>query len=114
MIKVSVGIAYEQNRPTGVASVLRAQFDFWEKSALKMHCTAIFLRQKLLQITISNFWCKDHGCGLCPDVTIRFFGKKCLKNVLYKSFFKQKLLQTKICNFYIMYYFSISRTIMEL
>ena len=26
MIKISVGIAYEQNRPTGVASALRARF----------------------------------------------------------------------------------------
>ena len=59
MIKLSVGIAYEQNRPTGVASALRAQFGFWEKSALKMHCTKLFFRQKLLQITICNFWCKD-------------------------------------------------------
>ena len=39
MIKISVGIAYEQNRPTGVASALRALFGFWGKSALKMHCT---------------------------------------------------------------------------
>ena len=39
MIKISVGIAYEQNRPTGVASALRAEFGFWAKSALKMHCT---------------------------------------------------------------------------
>ena len=39
MIKISVGIAYEQNRPTGVASALVAQFGFWAKSALKMHCT---------------------------------------------------------------------------
>ena len=35
MIKISVGIAYEQNRPTGAASALRAQFGFWAKSALK-------------------------------------------------------------------------------
>ena len=39
MIKISVGIAYERNRPMGVASALRAQFVFWAKSALKMHCT---------------------------------------------------------------------------
>ena len=42
MIKISVSIAYEQNRPTGVASALRAQFGFWAKSALKMHCTKFF------------------------------------------------------------------------
>ena len=61
MIKISVGIAYEQNRPTCVASALRAQFGFREKSALKMHCTKKKkkFRQKLLQITIRNFWCKD-------------------------------------------------------
>ena len=59
MIKISVGIAYEQNRPTGVTSALRGQFGFWTKSALKRHCTKIFLIQQLLQITIRNFWCKD-------------------------------------------------------
>ena len=59
MIKISVGIAYEQNRPTGVTSALRGQFGYWAKSALKRHCTNIFLRQKLLQITIRNFWRKD-------------------------------------------------------
>ena len=42
----------------GVASALRAQFGFWAKSALKMHCTKHFFRQKLLQITIRNLWCK--------------------------------------------------------
>ena len=55
MIKISVGIAYGQNRPTGVTSALRGQFGFWAESALKRHCTKIFLRQKLLQITIRNF-----------------------------------------------------------
>ena len=59
MIKISVGIAYEQNRPVGVTSALKGQFGFWAKSALKRHCTKVFLRQKLLQITIHNFWCKD-------------------------------------------------------
>ena len=59
MIKISVGIAYEQNQPTGVTSDLRGQFGFWAKSALKRQCTKIFLRQKLLQITMRNFWCKD-------------------------------------------------------
>ena len=59
MIKISVGIAYEQNRPTGVTSALRGQFGFWAKSALKRHCTKIFLRQTLLQITIRSFWCED-------------------------------------------------------
>ena len=100
MIKISVGIAYEQNRSTGVTSSLRGQFGFWAKSALKRHCTKIFLRQKLLQITIRNFFCKDFfrspkGCGLCPDGIIRFFGKKCLKNALYKIFFQTEVVKSE-------------------
>ena len=59
MIKISVGIAYEQNRPTGVTSALGGQFGFWAKSALKRHCIKSFLRQKLLQIIIRNIWCKN-------------------------------------------------------
>ena len=59
MIKISVGIAYEQNRPTGVTSALRGQFRFWAKSVLKRYCTKIFLKQKLLQIIICNFCCKE-------------------------------------------------------
>ena len=35
MIKISVGIAYEQNRPTGVASALGAQFGFWGEKCFK-------------------------------------------------------------------------------
>ena len=55
MIKISAGIAYEQNRPMGVASALMAQFGFLAKSALKMRCKKSFFRQMLLQITIRNF-----------------------------------------------------------
>ena len=75
MIKISVGIAYEQNRPMGVASALRAQFGFWAKSALKMHCTKMFFRQKLLQITIRNFWCKnifDRPTGVASALLAQF------------------------------------------
>ena len=75
MTKISVGIAYEQNRPAGVASALGAQFGFWVKSALKMHCTKIFLRQKLLQITIRNFWCKnvfDRPMGVASTLIAQF------------------------------------------
>ena len=100
MIKISAGIAYEQNRPTGVTSALRGQFGFWAKSALKMHCTKLFLRQKLLQITIRKFWCKDFfdrpkGFGLWPDSIIWFFGKKCLKNALYKIVFQTKVVKNQ-------------------
>ena len=48
MIKILVGIAYEQNQPTGVASATRAQFGFWAKSALKMHCTKIVFQTKVV------------------------------------------------------------------
>ena len=48
MIKISVGIAYEQNRPTGVASALRAQFGFWAKSAFKNALQKNFLQTKVV------------------------------------------------------------------
>ena len=100
MIKISVGIAYEQNRPTGVASALRAQFGFWAKSYLKMHCTKMLFGQKLLQITIRNFSCKnffDRPTGVASALKAQFvffffFGEKCLKNALYKSFYHTKVV----------------------
>ena len=58
MIKFSAGIAYEQNWPTGVASALIAQFVFFGEKCLKHALYNNFSRQKLLQITIHNFWCK--------------------------------------------------------
>ena len=96
MIKISVDIAYEQNRPTGVASALRTQFGFWAKSSLKMHCTKIVFRQKFLQITIRNFCCKnffDRPTGMASALIAQFllfFGEKCLKNALYKLFLPDK------------------------
>ena len=95
MIKISVGIAYGQNRPTGVASALRAQFGFWAKSALKMHCTKIFFQTKVVtnhntQLLLQKRYSSPNGCGLCPDSTIQFFGEKCLKCALYKIFLPDK------------------------
>ena len=76
MIKILVGIAYEQNQPTGVASALRAQFGFWAKSALKLHCTKKKnFRQKLLQITMRNFWYKnifDRRTGVASALLAQF------------------------------------------
>ena len=54
MIKISVDIAYEQNRPTGVASALRAHFGFWAKSALKMHCTKKNFQTKVFKSQYAN------------------------------------------------------------
>ena len=60
MIKLSVSIAYEQNRPTGVASALRTQFGFWAKSALEMHCTKIFqtkvVKNHITQLLVQNLF----------------------------------------------------------
>ena len=111
MIKISVVIAYEQNRPKGVASALRAQFGFWVKSALKMHCTKKIFGQKLLQITIPNFWCKNvfdlpTGGASALISQFSFFGEKCLKNALYKivlpdkSCYKSKFATFMLCNFF--------------
>ena len=75
MMKILIGIAYEQNQPTGVDSALGAQFGFWAKSALKMHCTKKIFRQELLQITIRNFWCKnvfDRPTGVVSALIAQF------------------------------------------
>ena len=52
MIKISAGIAYEQNRLTGMASALNAQIGHLKKIAIKMQCTKKIFRQKLLQIKV--------------------------------------------------------------
>ena len=98
MIKISAGIAYEQNRPTGVASALSAQFGFLAKSALKMRFTQMFFRQKLLQITIHNFGCKkffDRPTGLASALIAQFgfLAKTVLKMHCTNFFLTQKLLQ---------------------
>ena len=106
MIKISVSIAYEQNRPTGVASALRAQFGFGAKSALKMHCTKIFLRQKLYKSQYATLVQKhfDRPMGVASALIAQFvFCEKCPKNALYKNFFYQtKVVTINIRNFYFM------------
>ena len=98
MIKISVGIAYEQNRPMGVASALRTQFSFWAKSDLKkMHCTKMFFGQKLLQITIRNFSGKnflDRSTGVASALRAQFgiLVKSDLKLRCTKLFTTQRLL----------------------
>ena len=96
MIKISVGIAYEQNRPTGVTSALRGQFGFWAK-CLKKALHKNFLKTKVVtnhntQHLLQRLFWSPNGCGLCPDGIIRFFGENCLKNALYKM-----LLSNKSC-----------------
>ena len=100
MIKISVGIAYEQNRPTGVTSALRDQFGFWAKSALKRHCKKFFYKTKVVtnhntQLLVQRLFRSPKGCGLCPDGIIRFFGKKYLKNALYKFFVQTKIVKNQ-------------------
>ena len=75
MIKISVGIAYEQNQPTGVASALRAQFGFLGEKCLKNALYKKKFRQKLLQITMRNFWCKnifDRPTGVASALLAQF------------------------------------------
>ena len=119
MIKISAGIAYEQNRPTGLASALNAQFGFLAKSAVKMCCTKFFFQTKLvtnhkMQLLVQNFFLSPCGFGLCSDCTIRFYGEKCLKNALYKNIFQTKVVTNQKPQ--LLYYvtFSISCAILEL
>ena len=66
---------------------------FFAESAIKMCCTNFFFQTKVvtnynIQTLIQNIFLSSQGFSLCPDGTIRFFGEKCFKNVLYKSFFR--------------------------
>ena len=109
MIKVSAGIAYEQNQPMGVASALIARFVFLPKSALKIHCTKFFFRQKLLQITIRNFQCKnfiDRPTGVASALITQFvflaksaLEMRCTNFFLQdKSCYKSKFTTLMLCN----------------
>ena len=111
MIKVSVSIAYEQNQPTGVASALTAQFSFLGEKCLKNALYKFFFQTKVVtnhntQLLLQKLFGSPHGCGLCPDSTIRFFGEKCLKNALYKIFlpdkscYKSKFATFMLCNIF--------------
>ena len=48
MIKISVGIAYEQNQPTGVASALIAQIVFFGEKCLKISLYKISFQIKVV------------------------------------------------------------------
>ena len=87
MIKISVGIAY----------ALKAQFGLWAESALKMHCTKFFSRQKLLQISIRNFWCKnifDCRTGVASALIAQFgfLVKSALKMRCTNFFYQTKVV----------------------
>ena len=107
MKNISAGIAYEQNRPMGVASALIAQFVFFfGEKCLKNVLYKKFFRQKLLQITIHNFWYKiffDHTTGLASALIAQFsfLAKSVLKMHCTKIIFRQKFLQIKSLNFYV-------------
>ena len=111
MIKISVRIAYEQNLPTGVSSALRPQFGFLGKKGLKHALYKKKFQTKVVtnhntQLLVQKLFLLPHGCGLCPDSTIRFFCEKCLKNALYKIFlpgkscYKSKFATFILCNFF--------------
>ena len=74
-IKISSGIAYEQNRPTGVASALSAQFGLPVKNGLKMCCTRTFSQKKVvtnhnIQLLVQKFF--DHPTGLASALIAQF------------------------------------------
>ena len=97
MIKISAGIAYEQNRPRGVASALIEQFVFLVKWALEMRFTKYFFPTKvatnhITQLLMQKIYGSLQGLGICPDGTIRFFGNKCLKDAFYKHLYQTKVV----------------------
>ena len=77
----------------------------------QMHCTKKIFRQKLLQISIRNFWCKnvfDRPMGVASSLIAQFgFLVTCLKNALYKIFlpdkscYKSKFATFMLCNIFL-------------
>ena len=103
----------------GVASALITQFVFLVKSSLKMCCTNIVLRQKLLQSTIRNFWCKnifDGPTGLASALTAQFgFLAKNALEIRFTTIFSDKsCYKSNSATFMLCNIFSISFAIMEL
>ena len=75
MIKISSGIAYEQNRSTGVSSALMAQFGFLAKSGLKMRCTKFFSDKSCYKSQYATFDAKhffDRPKGLASALMVQF------------------------------------------
>ena len=102
MIKISAGIVYEQNRLTGVASALMAQFVFLPKSALWMRCTIFFFSDKMCYKSQYATFAAKHflisqvfACALMAQFVFFFFFLRFTKIV-----FRQKLLEIKTRNFY--------------
>ena len=55
--------------------------------------TKFGMKSYMIKFSAGIAWAESaHGCGLCPDSTIRFFGEKCLKNALYNNFFQTKVV----------------------
>ena len=96
MIKISVGIAYEQNGPTGVASALRAQFGFWAKSALKMHCTNKFSDKSCYKsqyaILVQKSFDRPTGVASALLAQIGFLVKSALKMCCTKFSYQIKVV----------------------
>ena len=106
MIKFSAGIAYEQNRPTGVASALIAQFGFLVKGSLSV-VQQFFPNRSCYKSHYTTFGAKfffDCSTGLASALTAKlgFLPKSALKMRCTKNFYRKKLLQMKSHNFYVM------------
>ena len=96
MIKFSVGIAYEQNRPTDVASALRAQFVFFGEKCLKNSLYKSFSDKSYCKSQYAAFGAKnifDHPTGLASALVaqLTFLAKSLIKMHSTNIFFRQKL-----------------------
>ena len=96
MIKISVGIAYEQNRPHGCGLCPESTIWFLGEKGLKNALYKKNFQTKVVtnhntQLLMQNFW-SPNGCGLCPGSTIRFFGEKCLKMRCTKFSYQTKVV----------------------
>ena len=97
MIKISAGIAYEQNRPTGVTSALMAQFRFLAKTALKMPYTKHFsdiscCKSQYATLNAKYFFDRPKDLASALMAQFGFLVKRYLKNAFYKNCFQTKVV----------------------
>ena len=84
MIKISAGIAYEQNRPTGLASALIAQFGFLGEKCLKNALYKNNFQTKVVtnhntQLLLKIFFDRPAGLASALIAQFGFLAKRALK-----------------------------------
>ena len=96
MIKISVGTTYEQNRPTGVASSLLAQFGFLVKSALKCVVQNFFCLTKVATNQYSQLLCYATFVDILHHYGVIAASQICSVSRKYCAFLRNRFLLSRL------------------